>query len=112
MQQRFEHGDEERLADALAGGHPFVLGHAVHGIDVVDAFDAVLIALMHAVHAQVAGPVVGGRRAPLADGNGHRPGLGPDLALALIAGALAQVVQMRHRDRGQALHSGHRQRRA
>ena len=37
--------------DSLAGGDPLVLGHAVHGIDVIDAFDAVLIALMDAVHA-------------------------------------------------------------
>ena len=51
FEQRFEHGDEERLADPLAGGHPLVLGHAVHGIDVIDALDAVLIALMDTVHA-------------------------------------------------------------
>ena len=64
-------------ADALTGSHPFVLGHAVHGIGVVDGIDPVLVARMHAVHAQLAGPVVGGRGAPLADSEAHRPGLGP-----------------------------------
>jgi hypothetical protein len=51
VQERFQHRDEERLADSLVGGDPFVLGHAVHGIDVRDALDAVLIALMDAVQA-------------------------------------------------------------
>ena len=37
----------------LASGHRFVLRHAVHGNDVEDAFEAVLIALMHAIHSQV-----------------------------------------------------------
>ena len=32
LQQRVEHGDEERLANTLTGGDPFVLRHAVHGI--------------------------------------------------------------------------------
>jgi hypothetical protein len=37
-------------------------------------------------------------RAPFADGNGERPGLGPRAEVALIAGLPAQVVQMRHRE--------------
>ena len=45
LQQLFEHGDEEGLADPLAARDPLVLGDAVHGVDVVEAFDAVLIAL-------------------------------------------------------------------
>jgi len=48
------------------------------------------------MRSQVARPVIGGRSAPRADGEGHRPGLGPDLSVALVAGALAQVVQVRH----------------
>ena len=51
FEQRFEYGDQESLADTLAGGYPFVLGHAVHGIDVIDAFDTVLVTLVHTVHA-------------------------------------------------------------
>ena len=74
QQQCFEHGNKESLADTLAGGHHFVLGHAVHGIDVVETFNAVLIALMHAIHAQVAGLVVGRWSAPLADGNASPAG--------------------------------------
>lgn len=55
MQQGFEHRDQERLADPFASGHPLVLGHAVHGIDVVEAFDPDLIALADVVHAQITG---------------------------------------------------------
>ena len=106
FEQRFEHRDQERLADALAGSHPLVLGHAIHGIDAIDAFDAVLIALMHAVHAQVAGLVVGGRSASFTDGDSHRSRLGPDLAVPLITGAAAQVIQVRYRDYRQALVAG------
>ena len=51
----------------------------------------------------VPGPVVGGWGAPLADRDAHRPGLGPDLALTLIPLALAQVVQVSHRDPRQPL---------
>ena len=69
----------------------------------INTFDAVQIALVNAVHAQIAGPVIGGWRAALADRNRRWPSLGPDLALVSVAGALAQVVQMCHRDRRQAL---------
>ena len=52
FEQRFEHRDQERLANALAGCHPLVLGHTVHGIDVIDAFDTVfLVTLVDTVHA-------------------------------------------------------------
>jgi len=103
QQQFFEYWDQESLADALASGHPFALGNTVHGIDVIDAFDAIQIALMDGVHAQVAGSVIRRRGAALTDGNAHRSRLGPDLALTLISGAFAQVVQMPYRDRRQAL---------
>ena len=49
--ERFQHRDEECLANSLAGGDPVVRRHAVYGIDRVDALDAVPIALMDAVHA-------------------------------------------------------------
>ena len=62
--------------------------------------------MMNGVHAQVAGPVIRRGCAALTDGDGHRPRLGPDLALALITGAMAQVVQMPHLDRRQALVAG------
>ena len=51
VQERFQHRDEECLANSLAGGDPCVLSHTVYGIDRVDARDAVPIALMNAVHA-------------------------------------------------------------
>jgi hypothetical protein len=53
LQQRVEHGNEEYLADPLAGRHTFVLGHTVDSIDVIDPFHAVLITLVDTVHPQL-----------------------------------------------------------
>ena len=51
----------------LDGPHHLPLRDFVHGVDVVNALDSVQIALMHRVHAQVAGPSAGLRLAALAD---------------------------------------------
>ena len=61
---------------------------------------------MDGVHAQVAGPVIRRGCAALTDGDSRRARLGPDLALALISDAFAQVVQMPHRDCRKALIAG------
>ena len=105
-QQLFEHGDQVCLADPFAGGHRFILCHAVHGIDVVEAFNAVLITLMHAVHAQVTGTVLRRWSTPRADRKAHGPGLGPHPAVTQIAATLTQIVQMGHRDHRQTLVAG------
>ena len=65
--------------------------------DVIDALDAVLIALMHRIDAHKAGAALVARRFAHADGVAHRAGRGEALALRLIAGTLAQVVQVRDR---------------
>ena len=69
----------------------------------IDALQTILVALVDAIDAQVAGPVIWARRTALADLDRDRSRLGPHLALMLVAGALPQGVQMRHRDRRQAL---------
>ncbi len=103
LQQAFQSGQQVGLADALAGGHQFELGHAVHRVDVIDPLEAVEVALVDAVDADEARTPLGGRSAALADGHAVPLGLGPHPALGLIAGLGAQVVQVRHRQVGQAL---------
>lgn len=51
----------------LHGKDRLKLGNLVHRIDKVDAFDAVQIPLMHAVHTQIAGQPSGAglRRSPM-----------------------------------------------
>ena len=89
LPQHLEHREQESFADALACGHSFVLRHAVYGIDVIEAFGIIQIALADAVHAQITGLVVRRRRPSLAGGNGNGSGLGPSSALTLIVGLLA-----------------------
>jgi len=56
---------------------------------VVEPFEAILIALVHAIEAQVPGTVVGCGGAALADGEVDRAGFGPGLSVANVACALA-----------------------
>ena len=95
-------GAQVRLADALDGGHRFPLGHDIHRIDVIDTLDAVQIALMDSIDADVARQAVGRRRLPHGDGYRAGPCLRPCEAPLAIGLARAQVVQMRHRDLRQA----------
>ena len=68
-QQLPDDREHVRLADLLAGGDELHLRHTVHRVDVIHAFDAVLVALMHAVYADVALHPVrlrgGARRVPM-----------------------------------------------
>ena len=74
----------------------------IDGIDVIDALGAARrIALMHRVQAQKAGLALRLRLAPLADLHRRGPRLGVVQAPLAITLAMAQVVQMSHRDRGQ-----------
>src|SRR5450631_1937359 len=51
-QQLLEHRNQIRLAEPLTGAYRLELRDAIHRIDVIDAFQAVPIPLMHAVNAQ------------------------------------------------------------
>ena len=82
-----------RLADDLHGGNHLPLRHAIHRVDVVQALDAVLIALVHAVDADEARATLGGGRLACADGGGLGGlGLGQHHSLGAVASAVAQVV--------------------
>ena len=89
---------EARRADELE------LGDLVDEVEVVEALDAVEVSLVDRIDPQVAGLSEGLGPAPLADGDvhgagrrGHRP------APALIAGRVAQVVEVSVGDGGEAL---------
>ena len=69
----------------------------------IHAFDAVLIALMNAVYADVAWHPVRLRGAAFADGYARRVCLDPAPPFVLVWLASAQVVQMGNRDARQAL---------
>lgn len=101
VEERFDDGQQIGLGDLLAGGDQFPLGDAVDGVDVIDALDAIPVALMHAVDADETRTPIRYRRPAYADGNACRSGLGEDLPASQVATFLAQVVKMSHRDRRQ-----------
>ena len=98
-----EHGFQPGFADALGGGHDLPLRDLIDGVDVVDALAGGRIALVHGVHAQVAGLALRIGTAPFADGHRDGPGLGVVQTAFAIARVLPQVVEVGHRDRRQAL---------
>ena len=51
IDERFEIGDEEMLADLRDTKDALPLSDFVDGVDVVEAFDPIKIALMHAIDA-------------------------------------------------------------
>ncbi len=89
----FEHllddGQQMRLGDCLRRGHNLPLGDAVHRVDVVQALDAVEVALVDAVDAHEAGAPIGCRRTAHANGGGPVAAcLGQYHALRAVAGGL------------------------
>jgi len=70
MRKLPQHGGQHRLqpgfADARGGGHDLPLRDLVDGIDVVDAFGRVRIALVHGVDAQITRLALGIGTAPMA----------------------------------------------
>lgn len=102
LQHQRQHRQQERLADTLHAGLHLPLADFVHAGDVVDALDAVEVALVHAVDAHEAGAPVGAGGLAQTDGVAHRAGLDKAHPARLVVGALAQLVQVRDRQLGQA----------
>lgn len=90
----FEDGDEEALGDLLDRTDDFELSDLIDGVDEINAFNAVEIALMDGIDAQVAGSVVGGGFTSFADRNAHGTCFIANGAHALIGFAVAQVVEV------------------
>src|SRR5438874_355276 len=103
----FQNGLQHRLqpgfADAWYTGHHLPLRHFINGIDVIHTFGTVLIALMHRIDPQIAGLALRIGSPPLADRDQRGTCLGVAQPAFAIASPLAQIVQMRYRDRGQPL---------
>jgi hypothetical protein len=96
FQQGFQHWQQPEFGDLRGGGHDFPLGHLVDGVDVIQPFASVLIALMHRVDAQISGQALRLRLASLANGNRRRScGLVAGVALP-VGRRVAQPVQVRH----------------
>lgn len=105
-QQAFEDRQQVGFAQAFAGGDDLVLRDAVHGVDVIEPLDAVLIALMNAVDTDEAGASVGCGSTALPDGDGIALRLSPVQAGGLIADLVAQVVQVGNRQGRKPLIAG------
>ena len=52
-QDRLQHGQQEPLTDALDGERAWELGDLIDGIDVINALDAIQIALVNRIQAQI-----------------------------------------------------------
>src|SRR5215472_3389599 len=99
-------GSSPQFGDLRCGRYDLPLRDFVHGIDVIQPFAAILVALMHGVDVQVSGQALRPRLAPLADGDGCRPRrLVAGVALAVCL-RVAQSVQVRYRDPRQTLVGG------
>jgi hypothetical protein len=86
-----------------AGGNDLPLRDLIDGIEVKNTLSPRRIALMHAVHAQIAGLAVRIGPSPFSDGDGGGPGRDVVQTPFPIARLLAQLVEVRHRDRSQPL---------
>ena len=102
LQQLPDDRQQIGLADLLAGGNELKLGHAVHRVDVITPFTAILIALVHTVDTDISRLAVGLWGAALADGYAGWRVL---VQCRRLPGTVspAQVVQMGDRDRRQPL---------
>ena len=91
-----QYRDHEAFGDALYREYTFHLSHLVNGIDVVDAFDAVQVALMNGIYAQITGFTLRVGFSSFANLNLLRLGLIELSPLMLVALGLPDIIHMRH----------------
>src|SRR5699024_5696108 len=94
---------QQGFGDPWHGADELILRFRIDDVDVINTLDAVEIALVNRVHAQVARLAVGSGAAALGDGHARRLGLVDPAPPTLVARAVAQVVELAIGDAGQAL---------
>ena len=103
QQQAFEERQQEALRDGGGRADELVLGDLVDEVDQEQALDAVAVALVDGVDADVAGLAVGLRRLAQGDLDRGRPRPRPHGALRAVGRGAAQVVEVAVGERRQAL---------
>ena len=94
---------QKALTDVFDREHALELSDLVDGVDVIDPFDPIQVTLMDGIDPQKARLTLGVGPASFANLRAHWARLVELAALASVADAVAQVVQVRHRDAGEAL---------
>src|ERR1035438_5773933 len=115
LQNAFQYGYQPCFGNLRDCGNDLPLRHFVYGVDVINTFDAVEIALtgplygglslMNGVNSDVPRLPVWFRPTPFSDRHLRGSSLIYMYASLLIAPVLAQVVDVRHRNRAQPLES-------
>src|SRR5699024_7117276 len=103
VDQVFQQGQQKGFADLRHGADELILCLRIDDVDVISALDAVEIALVNRVHAQIARLTIGFGTAALGDGDACGPGLVDPAPPTLIARAVTQVVELAIGDPGQTL---------
>ena len=98
-----EHRQQKALANALNRTDELELSDFINKVDVIQAFDAIKVALVDRIHTQVAGLAIRGGFASLTNGDFDRPGLVMSASTALIGLRMPQVVEVTVRDSCEAL---------
>ena len=91
----------------LRDGHGhFIWGLLINRIDVIHPFALIAVALMHRVHAQIARLSIRLGSPPLPNRAASRTSLAQLATIDGVGVALAQAVEMRHRDLREPLKAG------
>ena len=102
-QDLLQYRKQKALTDVFDREHALELSDLVDGVDVIDPFDPIQVTLLDGIDPQKARLTLGVGPASFANLRAHWARLVELAALASVADAVAQVVQVRHRDAGEAL---------
>jgi len=97
FQQLLQGRNEVTFADFLNRANNFELRHLINGIDMVDTFALIQVALMYCIYADIAWFAIRSRLAMLADTGRLGSGFLEVVSLPGIGVGLSQVIQVTHR---------------
>lgn len=97
MQHRFQYRNQIMLANRLHAAHHFPLRYRVHRVDMEQVRFAILMTLVHRVHAQIAGRAFRIRQAPFRNGDLPALGVMHVRSNSAVRCGLAQILNMRNR---------------